>query len=60
MLHETPPQRTEAEVRTWDTGYRDRSLQFELPGKPAVSAPATGRFVLDRPTHPITITITWH
>jgi protein-L-isoaspartate(D-aspartate) O-methyltransferase len=46
------------EVRTWDKDYRDRNVEFELPGKPAVSDRAMGRFVLDRPTHPITIT--WH
>jgi protein-L-isoaspartate(D-aspartate) O-methyltransferase len=44
------------EVRTWDKDYRHRSVQFELPDNPATSDPASGRFVLDRPAHPITIT----
>jgi protein-L-isoaspartate(D-aspartate) O-methyltransferase len=44
------------EVRTWDKEYRHRSVQFELPDNPATSDPASGRFVLDRPAHPITIT----
>jgi protein-L-isoaspartate(D-aspartate) O-methyltransferase len=48
--------RVAGEVRTWATGYRDRSVEFELPGKPTLGDPAAGRFVLDRPTHPITVT----
>ena len=45
-----------AEVRIWDKDYRHRSVQFEMPDNPASSDPASGRFVLDRPAHPITIT----
>jgi protein-L-isoaspartate(D-aspartate) O-methyltransferase len=45
-----------AEIRTWDTGYRDRTVQFALPDTPATPDPAAGRFVLDRPAHPITVT----
>jgi len=48
--------RVAGEVRTWDRDYRHRSVEFELPGIPAVGDPATGRFVLDRPAHPITVT----
>jgi protein-L-isoaspartate(D-aspartate) O-methyltransferase len=44
------------EIRTWDKGYRDRAVQFELPDSPASSDPASGRVVLDRPARPITIT----
>jgi protein-L-isoaspartate(D-aspartate) O-methyltransferase len=44
------------EVRIWDEGYRDRSVRFELPDNPASCDPASGRFVLDRPSRPITVT----
>ena len=44
------------EIRTWNTGYRDRTLRFELPDSPAAADPAAGRFVLARPNHPITVT----
>jgi protein-L-isoaspartate(D-aspartate) O-methyltransferase len=43
------------EIRTWDTGFRDRSVRFELPDTPAAADPAAGRFVLERPHHPITV-----
>ncbi|MFF0387800.1 methyltransferase, FxLD system [Kitasatospora sp. NPDC004615] len=43
------------EIRTWDTGFRDRSVRFELPYTPAAADPAAGRFVLERPHHPITV-----
>jgi protein-L-isoaspartate(D-aspartate) O-methyltransferase len=43
------------EVRMWDTEYRARSVRFEIPDAPATAEPAAGRFVLDRPHHPITV-----
>jgi protein-L-isoaspartate(D-aspartate) O-methyltransferase len=43
------------EIRTWDKIYRARTVRFELPDTPPESDPAAGRFVLDRPTHPITV-----
>ncbi|MEV7600943.1 methyltransferase, FxLD system [Kitasatospora sp. NPDC089797] len=43
------------QLRTWNAGFRDRALRFELPDAPAVADPAAGRFVLDRPDHPITV-----
>jgi protein-L-isoaspartate(D-aspartate) O-methyltransferase len=43
------------EVLTWDTQYRDRSVRFEMPDAPETADPGAGRFVLDRPHHPITV-----
>ncbi|MFC9328878.1 methyltransferase, FxLD system [Kitasatospora sp. NPDC057015] len=43
------------EIRTWNTGYRNRAPRFELPDAPATADPAAGIFVLKRPNHPITI-----
>ncbi|MFE4519298.1 methyltransferase, FxLD system [Kitasatospora sp. NPDC056783] len=43
------------QIRTWNTGFRSRPLRFELPDTPATADPAAGRFVLDRPHHPITV-----
>ena len=43
------------EVGTWGTRYRDRSVRFEMPDAPATANPGTGRFVLHRPHHPITV-----
>ncbi len=44
------------EIRNWDTHYRARTVHFELQDTTAPADPAAGRFVLDRPQHPITIT----
>ncbi|MFG2915621.1 methyltransferase, FxLD system [Kitasatospora sp. NPDC048298] len=44
------------QIRTWNTGYRSRTLRIELPDTPATAEPTAGRFVLDRPHHPITVT----
>ncbi|WP_328952915.1 methyltransferase, FxLD system [Kitasatospora purpeofusca] len=44
------------EIRTWSTGYRDRTLRIELPDAVAAEDREAGRFVLDRPNHPITVT----
>ncbi|MFD7583015.1 methyltransferase, FxLD system [Kitasatospora sp. NPDC059817] len=43
------------EIRTWNTGFRSRKPRFELPDTPATADPNAGRFVLDRPHHPITV-----
>ncbi|WP_395297211.1 methyltransferase, FxLD system [Kitasatospora hibisci] len=43
------------QIRVWNTGFRTRSLRIELPDTPATTDPAAGRFVLDRPNHPITV-----
>ncbi|MFF3074207.1 hypothetical protein ACFVSN_40375 [Kitasatospora sp. NPDC057904] len=44
------------QLRTWNTAFRDRPLRFELPDTPGAPAdPSAGRFVLDRPHHPITV-----
>jgi protein-L-isoaspartate(D-aspartate) O-methyltransferase len=43
------------EIRTWNSGFRDRPVRFELPNTPATADPAAGRFVLPRPNHPITV-----
>lgn len=43
------------EIHTWDTHYRHRSVRFEMPAAPVAPDPSTGRFVLDRPHHPITV-----
>ncbi|MFE4357478.1 methyltransferase, FxLD system [Kitasatospora sp. NPDC056800] len=42
-------------IRSWNTGYRSRRPRFELPDTPATADPVAGRFVLDRPHHPITV-----
>ncbi|MFE6052551.1 methyltransferase, FxLD system [Kitasatospora sp. NPDC056446] len=42
-------------IRTWHTAFRGRPLRFELPETPTTGDPAAGRFVLDRPHHPITV-----
>ncbi|MEU1286101.1 methyltransferase, FxLD system [Kitasatospora sp. NPDC005856] len=44
------------QIRTWNTGFRNRTLRFKLPDAPAAADPAAGCFVLDRPHHPITVT----
>ncbi|MFB8201909.1 methyltransferase, FxLD system [Kitasatospora purpeofusca] len=44
------------EIRVWNTGFRTRSLRIALPDTPGAADPAAGRFVLERPNHPITVT----
>ncbi|MFJ7911970.1 methyltransferase, FxLD system [Kitasatospora sp. NPDC096204] len=44
------------QIHTWNVGFRGRPLRFELPDAPATADTAAGRFVLDRPHHPITVT----
>ncbi|MER8188508.1 methyltransferase, FxLD system [Kitasatospora sp. NPDC094015] len=43
------------QIRVWNTGFRDRTLRIELPDTAATADSATGRFVLHRPNHPITV-----
>ncbi|MEU9074399.1 methyltransferase, FxLD system [Kitasatospora sp. NPDC048538] len=43
------------QIRVWNAGFRSRTLRIELPDTPATTDPAAGRFVLDRPHHPITV-----
>ncbi len=44
------------QIRVWSTGFRTRSLRIALPDTPAAADPSAGRFVLERPNHPITVT----
>ncbi|MFD5915422.1 methyltransferase, FxLD system [Kitasatospora sp. NPDC058201] len=46
---------TAEEIRVWDAGYRGRTPRIELPDGPVTADRAEGRFVLDRPHHPITV-----
>ena len=43
------------EVRVWDRDHRNHQARFELPEVPVVSDPEAGRYVLDRPRHPVTV-----
>jgi len=45
-----------SEISTWDLDWRHRRVRFALPDKPPASDPASGTFVLPRPTRPITVT----
>ncbi len=47
--------RVAEEIRTWDS-YRNCTVRFELPDTLPTPAPDHGRFVLDRPTHPVLVT----
>lgn len=47
--------RIAAEAATWDDRFRARTVRFELPTTPAVASPDDGRFVIDRPHHPISV-----
>ncbi|MEU3563809.1 methyltransferase, FxLD system [Kitasatospora sp. NPDC006786] len=44
------------QIRVWNTSFRNRTLRIALPDTLGTAAPAAGRFVLERPNHPITIT----
>jgi protein-L-isoaspartate(D-aspartate) O-methyltransferase len=46
------------QIRTWDAGFRDRDVEFDLTDVPGGSDPGRGRFVLPRPG--MAITVTWH
>ncbi|MFJ9841778.1 methyltransferase, FxLD system [Kitasatospora sp. NPDC101155] len=43
------------QIRVWNAGFRGRTLRIELPDTPATADPSAGRFVMDRPNHPITL-----
>lgn len=43
------------EVRTWNAQHRNPTIQFEIPPTAATAQPQTGRFVLDRPQHPLAV-----
>ncbi|MEU7002668.1 methyltransferase, FxLD system [Nonomuraea sp. NPDC046570] len=43
------------EICRWDTDYSGRAVRFEIPDTPATADPVAGRFVLERPHHPITV-----
>lgn len=47
--------RIAAEAAIWNTGFRDRTVRFELPAEPADASPDDGRFVIDRAHHPISV-----
>ncbi|MFC7482939.1 hypothetical protein ACFQX7_27170 [Luedemannella flava] len=42
-------------VLTWNDSYRDKSVRFSIPDSDATHDPASGRFVLERPHHPIAV-----
>ncbi len=44
------------DVSTWDTRFRDRHVHFAIPDTLPAADPNAGRFVLDRPHHPLTVT----
>jgi protein-L-isoaspartate(D-aspartate) O-methyltransferase len=44
------------EIATWNDAYRSRTVRFDLPDLPEPAAPDAGRFLLNRPQTPITVT----
>lgn len=44
------------EITAWNDTFRSRTVRFHLPDRPEPTAPDTGRFLLDRPRTPITVT----
>ncbi|MEC3997221.1 methyltransferase, FxLD system [Actinacidiphila sp. DG2A-62] len=44
------------EITVWNDTFRSRTVRFHLPDRPEPTAPDTGRFLLDRPQTPITVT----
>lgn len=49
--------RVASEVRTWSEQHRNRAVQFEIPQSGTnTPEPNAGRFVLDRPHHPLAVT----
>ncbi|MGW4034520.1 methyltransferase, FxLD system [Streptomyces sp. NPDC004838] len=42
-------------ITTWDTGFRTRTVRFEITGTTEPMAPDAGRYVLPRPHHPVTV-----
>jgi protein-L-isoaspartate(D-aspartate) O-methyltransferase len=47
--------RIATEAATWDAGFRERTVRFELPTTPEPASPDDGRFLIDRPSHPINV-----
>ncbi|MFJ1795362.1 methyltransferase, FxLD system [Kitasatospora griseola] len=45
-----------AEITTWDTGFRDRTVSFAIPATLPAADPDRGLFVLTRPSTPMTVT----
>lgn len=43
------------QIRRWDQGFRSRAVRFGVPDRPVAADPAAGRFVLDRPDRPVTV-----
>jgi protein-L-isoaspartate(D-aspartate) O-methyltransferase len=43
------------EIKTWHRDYRSRNVRFEMPDVPEAADQADGRFLLDRPHHPIIV-----
>jgi len=43
------------QVIVWDKNFRGREARFEMPDYPETADASVGRFVLDRPRHPITV-----
>lgn len=49
--------RVAEEIRTWRERFQHRDVRFDIPASGSdTSDPAAGRFFLDRPHHPITVT----
>ncbi|MGW2539685.1 methyltransferase, FxLD system [Kitasatospora sp. NPDC001574] len=45
-----------AEITAWDAGFRNRAVHFAVPAVVPDADPARGRFVLERPSTPMTVT----
>ena len=43
------------QIRRWDEEYRSRTVRFEIPDRQVAGDPGAGRFVLDRPHHPVAV-----
>jgi protein-L-isoaspartate(D-aspartate) O-methyltransferase len=43
------------EITTWDEGFRSRTVHFTIPDTPGAADADAGRFVLDRPNTPMTV-----
>ncbi|HZM80508.1 MAG TPA: methyltransferase, FxLD system [Candidatus Limnocylindrales bacterium] len=43
------------QITVWDEGFRGRDVRFEMPDYAETADASVGRFVLDRPHHPITV-----
>jgi protein-L-isoaspartate(D-aspartate) O-methyltransferase len=44
------------QITTWDDDFRNRGVRIAIPDTPPAADPDTGRFVLRRPHHPVTVT----